>query len=236
MNRRTSLYRTVSKLYDLSIYLSQPIKRLFHFFNRDDATLDDVYEQSLQIVEFAEKLVLVARALPAYTGRPQAQDDVEKIIKENFPVEIGFTKQGWFSVRIPALLPRKENGSAEYIRSSLYSAMMNFFADKNPIRYDDCVLIYRHVYSKTRADRRKRDHDNIEVNAVSDVIALYVMPDDSPSVCSHYYCSVEGSAERTEIYVVPKNEFSKWINAEKKFPKKGEKLYETPRISSKKQV
>ena len=235
MNRRTSLYRTFSKLYDHSIYLNQPIKKLFHVFNREDATPDDVYDLSLQIVEFAEKLVLIARALPAYTGRPQAQADVERIIKETFPVEIGFTKQGWFSVRIPSLLPRKESGSAEYIRSSLYPAMMNFFADKNPIRYDDCVLIYRHVYSKNRTDRRKRDHDNIEVNMVSNIIAFYVMPDDSPSVCNHYYCSAEGTTDRTEVYVVPKNEFSKWITSEKKLPKKGAKLYETPRISSKKQ-
>lgn len=235
MNRRTSLYRTFSKVYDLSLYLNQPIKRLFHIFNSDNSSMDDVYDQALQIVEFAERLVLVARALPAYTGRPQAQFDVEKITKESFPVEIGFTKQGWFSVRIPVLLPKKESGSAEYIRSSLYPAMADFFNDKNPIRYDDCVLIYRHVYSKNRPERRKRDHDNIEVNIVSNIVAFYVMPDDGPDICSHYYCSAEGTADRTEIYVVPKNEFSKWINAEKKLPKKGAKLYEATRISSKKQ-
>ena len=37
-------------------------------------------------------------------------------------------------------------------------------------------------------------------------------------------CSVEGSAERTEVYVVSEKDFVKWYEASKSFPNEGVKL------------
>lgn len=71
-----------------------------------------------------------------------------------------------------------------------------------------------------------RDHDNIEINMVSDIVAMYVMPDDGPQVCSHYYCSAGGTTERTEVYVVPKQEFQTWLEWETAIPDKGVLLNE----------
>ena len=59
-----------------------------------------------------------------------------------------------------------------------------------------------------------RDHDNIETNMVSDIVAMYVMPDDAPSVCSHYECSVMGEDDRTEVYVIPRMDFPQWLSQE----------------------
>ena len=152
--------------------------------------------------------------------------DVETITAANVPVEIGFTAEGWFSVRLPLLLPKKERGSAEYVRSILLPALKTFFAGRPPVRFDNCVLIYRHVYAECRPERQRRDHDNIEINMVSDTIALYVMEDDAPSLCSHYYCSAVGNRERTEVYVVPEENFRYWLDAEKEMPQEGVRIYE----------
>ena len=195
-----------------------------------DADLQAAYDAALQLEEISEKLVLFTRRLPAYTGSPVAEAAVENCMAESIPVEIGFTVEGWFAIRIPALLPKKASGSADYVRSFLYPAMRRFFQAQPPVRYRDCVLVYRHVYSRDRPERRYRDHDNIEVNMVSDIVALYVMPDDSPKVCSHYYCSVSGADDRTEVYVVPKEDFPLWLVTERAAPDKGVKLYETQRI------
>ena len=194
-----------------------------------DADLQAAYDAALQLEEISEKLVLFTRRLPAYTGSPAAESAVENCMAESIPVEIGFTVEGWFALRIPALLPKKASGSADYVRSFLYPAMRRFFQAQPPVRYRDCVLVYRHVYSRDRPERRYRDHDNIEVNMVSDIVALYVMPDDSPKVCSHYYCSVSGADDRTEVYVVPKEDFPLWLVTERTAPDKGVKLYETQR-------
>lgn len=191
-----------------------------------DGNIKQTYESALRLEEVSEKTVLLTRALPAYTGNPKARLETENLIKLSIPIEIGFTEEGWFSLRIPALLPKKYAGSADYIRSSLYLAMREFFLDSQPVRYNDCVLIYRHIYARDRPERKKRDHDNIEVNMVSDIVAMYVLPDDGPSVCSHYYCSTQGQSDRTEVYVVPQCEFTGWLENEKQMPDQGVKLYE----------
>ncbi|MEY8389875.1 DUF6100 family protein [Lachnospiraceae bacterium 45-W7] len=197
------------------------VRRLYQ-----DANLEEAYKAALQLEEISEGLVLFARRLPAYTGCPMAETDVENCMAECIPVEMGFTIEGWFALRIPALLPKKSSGSADYIRSFLYPAMRRFFQAQPPVRYRDCVLVYRHVYDRDMPDRQKRDHDNIEVNMVSDIVAMYVMPDDSPAVCSHYYCSAEGTENRTEVYVVPKWDFPIWLVKETGMPDKGVELYE----------
>ena len=185
------------------------------------------YKMSFRLEDTAEKLVLLARVLPAYTGSPAAAWEVEKIMKENIPVEIGFTEEGWFSLRIPMLLPKKRAGSTKYLTDFLYPAMRGFFAEKEPVRYRDCVLIFRHVYDRKRPERRKRDHDNIETKTVTDVVALYVMADDSPDVCSNYECSAVGDVERTEVYVVPAKDFTTWFLKKDTMPEEGVKLYDS---------
>ena len=149
------------------------------------------YEQAMRLEETAERLVLLTRALPAYTGSGMAKLEVENVMKLCIPVDMGFTTEGWFRLCIPALLPKKGGGSADYIRSFLYPALQEYFQKKEPVRFTDCVLVYRHVYDRNRPERRMRDHDNIETNMVSDIVAMYVMPDDAPTVCSHYECSVK---------------------------------------------
>lgn len=183
-------------------------------------------EHALRLEYNSERMTLLTRALPGYTGNPLAKVHVEKAIKEAVPVEIGYTAEGWFSLRLPMLLPKKESGSTEFIRGFLYPTMGKFFKGKDPVRYPNAVMIFRHVYSRDRPERERRDHDNIEVNIVSDIVALYTLPDDSPGVCNHYYCSAAAEHERTEVYVVPKADFQKWLAVEKSMPEEGVSLFE----------
>lgn len=192
----------------------------------DEEDRESYFQQALLIEECAEQLTLAARTLPSYIGHPDAEAQVEAILKQEIPVEIGYTKEGWFSVRIPMLLPKKSKGSTDYIRSFLYPAMLDFFIEKPPVRYREAVLIYRHVYDRRRPERQMRDHDNIEINMVSDIVAMYVMPDDGPAVCAHYYCSAAAEQERTEVYVVPKGDFPTWLSGEAAMPDGGVELYE----------
>jgi hypothetical protein len=124
------------------------------------------------------------------------------------------------------LLPKKDRGSPAYISDPLYPAMKRFWRGKPPVRYPYNVTIFRHVYDRERPERENRDHDNCELNSVVDIVALYVMYDDSPMRCKHYYCSAPGDVERTEVYVVPQDEFIDWLKMENSIPNEGVKLYE----------
>ena len=185
------------------------------------------YRAAFDFADVAEKLTLIARQLPAYTGNPQAQKTSEKVITDNIPVRMGFTIEGWFGVVIPELLPKKQKGSANYIRDYLYLAMGEFFHGKQPIRYTDCVIIFRHIYRRDRPERQYRDHDNIELNMVIDIIALYVLFDDSALRCWHHYCSAPGNENRTEVFVVPQSEYGTWITNAKTYANKAVVLHES---------
>ena len=189
--------------------------------------MTEASEEAFRLEEITEKTVLLTRALPAYTGYPRAKSEVNHIIRETVPIEIGYTEEGWFSLRMPTLLPKKSSGSADYIRQMLYPAMQRFFKGKIPYKYDEATIVFRHVYSEERPDRQARDHDNIETNMVADIVAMFVLVDDSPKHCSHFYLSSVGDADRTEVYVVPKGELCAFLKSEENMSKEGEKLYET---------
>lgn len=191
-----------------------------------DKRIEDALGKSVSAARIAESVTLKTRALPAHTGHPQAETMVQKAIDEAVPVEMGFTNEGWFSLRMPILLPRKEKSSRSYLRGFLYPALERFSHGKEKIRYRNCVLIFRHVYDQNRPEREYRDHDNIELNAIVDAIAMFFLVDDTPLECLHYYCSAAGDEERTEVYIVPRADFESWLAVENSQEKLCKKLYE----------
>lgn len=193
----------------------------------DCGKIPEAFNTAFTFAAEAEKLTLLARTIPAYTGHPRALELSEELVAETVPVEMGYTEQGWFLLRFPALLPKKESGSPSYLRDTLYPAMRRFFAGKLPHVYTDCVLIFRHIYDRKRPERSYRDHDNIELNMVVDIVALYLLPDDAPLRCAHYYCSAGGDADRTEIYVVPCDSLPAWLASAKSGALEGVTLYGT---------
>ncbi len=192
----------------------------------EEKQMERAYEAVFELAYEVERLALLTRVLPAYTGHTQAHKMAEDMLRETTPVNIGFTREGWFAMFIPALLPKRSKGNANYYREVLYLALNRFFASKARVRYPKCVLIFRHVYYRSRPERQFRDHDNIEINGVADAVAFFTMKDDHPLCCKHYYCSAAGSADRTEVYVVPQDEFINWLAAEKIFPDEGVKMLE----------
>ena len=168
------------------------------------------YDYSLETERIAERLIFQLRNLATYSGDKEACEAVVKNIQERALVEVGYTKEGWFRLSIPALLPRKEKGNPEYVRSLIYPAMSDFFTGKQIEKFKDCTLVYLHTYDVNRPKREWRDHDNVEVNAVTDIVALFVMLDDSPHICEHYYASKSGMENRTEVFVLPKRDLEKF--------------------------
>lgn len=153
MNGNSIFLKTLDKTEKrLKKMLAQTQKARFFCECKD---MEKAYEQTMRLEQDAERMVLFTRSLPAYTGSPRAAPDVDKVITRYFPVDVGYTAENWFSVSMPLLLPKKEDGSADYIRSSLYITLQDFFLHRPPVRYDDCVLIYRHVYDSRRPERKK---------------------------------------------------------------------------------
>lgn len=156
-----------------------------------------------------ERLALIARELPCYTGHPTAKTQVLAQATQEHGIAVSNTP--WFCITLPVLLPRKEHGSSEFLRRPLYHALALYFRQHDRPTFTDCVLCFVHTYPYDRPERAYRDHDNIELNAVSDAIALFVMYDDAPLLCSHFYCSQRGEKEYTRVFVIPRKSFVAWL-------------------------
>ena len=223
MKTETTYIKTLGKVEAKLSRMKEQAAAVRWFY--ENGNLPESYNRALRLEELSEQTVLLTRVLPAYTGAAGATVQTDAIISDTIPVEVGFTAEGWFSVRIPALLPKKASGSADYIRSYLYPAMRKFFDGKPPVRFR--IVCLPTAMCMTEADRNGPCGITIYRNhMVTDILALYVLPDDHPAVCSHYYCSAAGSEDRTEVYVIPKHDFPMWMVEEKTLPDKGVKLYE----------
>lgn len=189
--------------------------------------LDTAQELLLTAYEQKERSTLLCRALPLYSPEPFTREKVTKALTDAVCTKCGYTEEGWFCAVIPTLLPKKKKRSTDYIKEIMYASLERFFMGKPMQKFGTCTIVFRHVYNRNNPKRAWRDHDNIEIKAVIDAIALFVMEDDSPHVCQHFYCSAEGDCDKTEVYVVPQEEFLMWYKMQLKIPDEGLKLYDS---------
>ena len=185
-------------------------------------------ELLLAAYEQKERSTLLCRALPLYSPEPQLRPKVKQVLTDAASAKCGYTEEGWFCAVIPALLPKKRNSSTGYIKEIMYASLERFFMDKPMRKFGKCTIIFRHIYNRDNPKRAWRDHDNIEIKTVIDAIALFVMEDDSPHVCQHFYCSAEGDQDKTKVYIVPQEEFLMWCKMHPSIPDDGLKLYDSP--------
>ena len=90
------------------------------------------------------------------------------------------------------------------------------YSDGNPLkRYSHCVVCFSHIYSDD-SKRYIRDYDNLELKQILDVIAAFLMEDDSGLLIDAYNTTETGKTDCTEISVMEKRRFSDWIKEHEK--------------------
>ncbi len=125
-------------------------------------------------------------------------------------------KNGIFEVTLPGLLPkRKQRAGTEYLLDPLNAALAQY-AKGHPLpRFRDCMICYTHIYDRALPDRRIRDYDNLEVKQIQDVIASFVLVDDSGALCDTYHTTALGEADATRVSVMDSSRFPEWLCAQK---------------------
>ena len=112
MDNQNPLIKTLDKI-EIGIKRMKELSAATRWFQDADNS-SSAYEKALKLAAQAEKTTLLTRVLPAYTGNPRCFDDMEAVKRKNIKVEIGFTTEGYFCVRMPTLLPKKANYRDNY--------------------------------------------------------------------------------------------------------------------------
>ena len=121
-------------------------------------------------------------------------------------------EDGVLNIFLPCLVPkRKGRKSSEFLSDPLYFTM-NQYADSHTLpKFGHCVVCFSHIYSKERPLSRVRDYDNLELKQMLDVIAAFLMEDDSGLLCDAYNTTEIGDRDCTCISVMGKERFPEWI-------------------------
>ncbi len=123
-------------------------------------------------------------------------------------------EDGVFEVALPCLLPkRKQWQGAEYLLEPLGTALSQY-AKSHPLpRFQHCVIAFSHIYDQDLPERRIRDYDNLELKQIQDVIAAFVLTDDTGALCDVYHTTELGSADSTRISIMARELFPAWLEA-----------------------
>ncbi len=119
---------------------------------------------------------------------------------------------GVLQVTLPCLLPKKkQRQSAEFLTDPLYFALSQYADARVLPKYTHCVVCFCHIYAKTLPKGRIRDYDNVEMKQLLDVLATFLMLDDTGLLVDAYNTTELGETESTIICIMDKSRFPQWL-------------------------
>ena len=120
------------------------------------------------------------------------------------------------SLSFPMLMPnRKRNATREYMAGLTYAALNQAAQLEHLPRFEHCILCVVHCFEPTAQPRAAPDYDNIELKTVQDLLALFLMVDDSMRYCDRIETTRPDAVSHTEFHVIRQGAFCDWLKAEK---------------------
>lgn len=125
--------------------------------------------------------------------------------------------KGILEITLPCLLPkRKKRQSTEFLIDPLYFTLSQY-SDSHPLkRFKHCVVCFSHIYSEDFPKQNIRDYDNLELKQLLDVIATFIMVDDTGLLVDAYNTTEIGINDCTRIFVMEKDRFRGWLKEREK--------------------
>jgi len=131
-------------------------------------------------------------------------------------INITATGNGVVKIVIPALLPGRRTKGARILIEPLAQSLKDYSRQEfermaTYRRIRRCVLVFNHIYDEVRGFKgRARDHDNVELKKIIDLLAVHFLEDDSGDMCDHHHTSSYGKEEATHIFIIPQENFGEW--------------------------
>ena len=166
---------------------------------------EDRFDHLLQAADAAEVTCLQLRQMLVAclsTTKEKLLDDIADA--QGYAVE---ERNGVICIRTPALpLKKRYRSNCSYIAEPLVCVLRQYSREHEIHRLRDAIVTIRHNYPSDLPVRYIRDHDNIEVKKVLDVIGLYFLLEDNMAHCDLYYTAKASDEYFTEIFIAPKPE------------------------------
>lgn len=120
-------------------------------------------------------------------------------------------REGMYEITLPGLMPkRRSTRGIEYLIDPLMAALERFVREHGVVRFPHYTVCFVMVYDRTLPERRIRDYDNLELKAVLDAAACFLMESDSGLLCDAYHSTELGEADCTQMFIMDSQYYPKW--------------------------
>lgn len=112
-------------------------------------------------------------------------------------------REGMYEITLPGLMPkRRSTRGIEYLIDPLMAALERFVREHGVVRFPHYTVCFVMVYDRTLPERRIRDYDNLELKAVLDAAACFLMESDSGLLCDAYHSTESGETDCTRMFIM----------------------------------
>ena len=147
-------------------------------------------------------LVYVLPFTPKRDYLPQAADTMGIKIEQ---------REGMYEITLPGLMPRrKSTRGTEFLIDPLMAALERFVREHGVVRFPHYTVCFVMVYDRTLPERRIRDYDNLELKAVLDAAACFLMESDSGLLCDAYHSTELGETDCTRMFIMDSRCYPQW--------------------------
>ena len=120
-------------------------------------------------------------------------------------------REGMYELTLPGLMPkRRSTRGIEYLIDPLMAALERFAREHGVVRFPHYTVCFVMVYDRTLPERRIRDYDNLELKAVLDAAACFLMESDSGLLCDAYHSTELGETDCTQMFIMDSRCYPQW--------------------------
>lgn len=163
----------------------------------DDYQFDQNIDVLYGLTKRTQQLAMESRLLYGRVKSESSKDSDRAVLRE-----MGYCCErigAGVRIELPLLLP-KRGGDASFITGPLHELLS--LEDKTE-RFQDCTVIFQHIYGDDKRTADIRDHDNTESRAVLNVIERYLLTSDNGYYCTNVQTTEFGRSSKTVITILP---------------------------------
>ena len=121
-------------------------------------------------------------------------------------------RDGIFRITLPGIVFGDNRGHpTEFLYDPLHFALYEYFSSHSHARYRRCVVCFVQIFDRESYECVRLDVGNPELKRYLDVVAAYLLIDDSPKYMDLYQAIELGDRHAVEMFIMEPDRFPQWL-------------------------
>ena len=123
-----------------------------------------------------------------------------------------YDRDGIFQITLPGIVFDDSRGHpTEFLYDPLHFALYEYFSSHSHARYRRCVVCFVQIFDRESSGCVKLDMGNLELKRYLDVVAAYLLIDDSPKYMDLHHIVELGDRHAVEMFIMEPDRFPQWL-------------------------